>query len=56
MSRPCANPACGNTVGIIGVCVSCADSNYEPTKHGVGYAGVVTGDGFPNWGATHPDA
>lgn len=35
MSRDCLNPDCENTVNVIGVCVTCANSTYKPKRDGV---------------------
>ena len=35
MSDVCLNPDCSKEMSTIGVCVSCANSDYKPMKHGV---------------------
>jgi len=40
--RTCLNPNCDRAVDVIGVCVTCANSDYEPKKEGVETAGIQT--------------
>lgn len=35
MAKKCLRPGCTNTLATTGVCVSCANSDYEPQKDGV---------------------
>lgn len=35
MTRDCLNPDCDNDVPVIGVCVACANSRYDPEEDGV---------------------
>ena len=42
MSDTCANPQCDNEVLVIGVCVSCANSDYKPERDGMEYAGYTS--------------
>jgi len=34
-NRTCLNPDCKTEVNVIGVCIACANSNWDPTKTGV---------------------
>lgn len=39
MSRSCLNPKCDREVPVIGVCIGCANGDYQPKRDGVDVEG-----------------
>jgi len=45
----CLNPRCHTDLSVVGVCLSCANGNYKPKRHGVDLGdGMTTRDGGRN--------
>jgi len=46
MERTCLRPGCTTSVSAIGVCISCANSDWDPTETGVQTRDSKTGQFF----------